>query len=66
MPSDAAEVGSCAAQNAALAVLLLSSQVVGVERLARGALAAIGSWPLLPHTPHGNGHLLLGLHVSSV
>ena len=32
-------MGSCAAQNAALALLLLSSQVVGVEKLARGALA---------------------------
>ena len=32
----------CAAQNAALVVLPLSSQVVSVERLARGALAATG------------------------
>ena len=32
-----------AAQNAALALLLLSSQVVGVARLARGALADTGS-----------------------
>ena len=34
---------SCAAQNAALGLPLLSSQVVGVERLARGALADTGS-----------------------
>jgi hypothetical protein len=40
---DAAQVGSCAAQNAALVLLLLSSQVVGVQTLARGALAYTGS-----------------------
>ena len=34
---------SCAAQNAALVVLPLSLQLVGVERLARGALADTGS-----------------------
>ena len=34
---------SCAAQNAALVVLPLSLQVVGVERLAREALADTGS-----------------------
>jgi hypothetical protein len=40
--SDAAQVGSCAAQNAALVFLLLRSQGIGVERLARGALADTG------------------------
>jgi hypothetical protein len=34
---------SCAAQNAALGVLFLSLQVIGVERLAREALADTGS-----------------------
>ena len=34
---------SCAAQNAALVLPLLNSQVVGLERLARGALADTGS-----------------------
>jgi hypothetical protein len=36
-------VASCAAQNAALVVLPPSLQVVGVERLVRGALADTGS-----------------------
>ena len=34
---------SCAAQNAALVVLPLSLQVVGVERLATAAIADAGS-----------------------
>ena len=41
--SDAAKCVSCAAQNAALVVLPLSLQVVGVERLARKAFADTGS-----------------------
>jgi hypothetical protein len=36
-------VASCAAENAAPVVLLLGSQVVGVERLAGGALADTSS-----------------------
>jgi hypothetical protein len=36
-------VASCAAQNAALGLLFLRTQVAGVERLARGALVDTGS-----------------------